>query len=418
MCNFVFAERGLELKKEFQPMPRRDPLPDDLKELLTLCRAGKLFAVQKWIHAVKRYRSPPGNFSTTPFQATVEMGFHSLIEVFLRAGIGQDEMDRGLRRVVSDSRLDLVELFVEYGADLTNVSTDIVIETRDMAILRWFIDRGLDLETGFPIAEMFRNMHREFLGLYLNIADRIPSARMQAAMALCHHAREGNMKWVCLLLWAGADPRMRVPDLDYIPYEGYRTTAVLEAVRNERIEIVRKFKIDPTRDDASALLARCWGHSNPDLVELLLDAGADPNANVGGETPMLALLQNFESSLESDSWRRTPEKALRCIELAAARGGRWNPTEPHEFRGLRTALGRAPRYRAIRLLNQLVNSGVFEQPVFREFMDTARMKQLLAKHAPGVYRLREFAGVVARPRPTRTRKNRTCYTQVAEAGNE
>ena len=27
----------------------RDPLPDDLKELIALCRDGKLFAVQDWI---------------------------------------------------------------------------------------------------------------------------------------------------------------------------------------------------------------------------------------------------------------------------------------------------------------------------------------------------------------------------------
>jgi ankyrin repeat protein len=44
----------------------------------------------------------------------------------------------------------------------------------------------------------------------MDLRDRVPSARRQAAMALRVHAREGNLKWVSLLLWAGADPRLRV----------------------------------------------------------------------------------------------------------------------------------------------------------------------------------------------------------------
>ena len=51
----------------------------------------------------------------------------------------------------------------------------------------------------------------------MGLRDTLPSARLQATMALRLHAREGNLKWVSLLMWAGADPHLSVPDLEYEP---------------------------------------------------------------------------------------------------------------------------------------------------------------------------------------------------------
>ena len=97
----------------------------------------------------------------------------------------------------------------------------------DPAITRWFLNRGLDLEEGFPIARAFQDRHRDFLGIYMDVRDTVPSARMQAAMALRYHVREGNLKWVSLLLWAGADPRLAVPDLERKPAKEFMGTALV-----------------------------------------------------------------------------------------------------------------------------------------------------------------------------------------------
>jgi hypothetical protein len=67
-------------------MPKREKLPDDLKELCSLCRAGKLFAVQQWIREGRPYRMPPGDFATSPICTAIESGFHSLVEVLLQEG--------------------------------------------------------------------------------------------------------------------------------------------------------------------------------------------------------------------------------------------------------------------------------------------------------------------------------------------
>jgi hypothetical protein len=65
---------------------RRETLPDDLKELVALCRAGKLFAVQEWIKQGRRYQLPPGTFTTSPLRVAIDRGFHSLVQVLLEAG--------------------------------------------------------------------------------------------------------------------------------------------------------------------------------------------------------------------------------------------------------------------------------------------------------------------------------------------
>jgi len=118
-------------------MPRfRDPIPDDLKEFVALCRAGKLFAVQQWIADGKRFRMPEGNFTTWPLRVAVETGFHSLVEVLLRAGVHQDEKDYGLSQSLRHSHLDFVELFVTHGANQTSITADDVISTRHPEIIR------------------------------------------------------------------------------------------------------------------------------------------------------------------------------------------------------------------------------------------------------------------------------------------
>ena len=114
-----------------------------------------------------------------------------------------------------DSRnLDIIELLVQYAADARAVNFQTVLWARHPAIMRLFVEHGLDLESNYAIAGAFLWKHREFLGVYLSIRDQIPTAPRQAAMALCDRAASGNLKWVSLLLWAGADPRLPVPPLE------------------------------------------------------------------------------------------------------------------------------------------------------------------------------------------------------------
>lgn len=96
------------------------------------------------------------------------------------------------------------------------------------------------------------------------------------------------------------------------------------------------------------------------------------------------------------------EDALRCIEVLAANGARWRPTDPYRVSCLRRALVKVPAYDAIQHLQRITRGGAIEQAMFQELMRTPRMKEILRQTYPGVIRLREHAGYVG----SRARKNR------------
>jgi len=161
-------------------------------------------------------------------------------------------------------------------------------------------------------------------------------------------------------------------------------------------EIVRKIGIDPKRDNPSRLMSECIVSATPGLVQMLIDAGADPNCGEGERHPMHALIHNFQRSIESEWGSRSPDSALKCIEIAARAGGRWRPTDLAHRRWFRTALGRTSFRSAIGWLTRLVDCGAIEQPFSAEIMRTPKMKSLLMTAAPGAVRLRELAEIKPR----------------------
>lgn len=377
-------------------MPKREKLPDDLKELCALCRAGKLFAVQQWIRAGRRYRMPPGNFATSPIRTAIESGFHSMVEVLLEEdAVDQDEKNDALIKAIDNRNFDLVELLARYGAHVGAVDFDTILWSRHPQIMRWFVANGLDLECEcYPIARAFRFKHREFLGVYMTMRDTVPTVRRQATIALRYHAAEGNIKWVSLLLWAGADPRLAVPrmgdsDVDDDDVE----TALVAAVRRGQLDVVKKIGVDPARDDATALINEYCLWPNPELLEYLIQLGADVRKSAGEDSAMRWAFSSFEWSLDSvfRNDART-EAALRCIEILAAKGARWHPTDRYRVSCFRRDIAKAPAYDAIRHLERIVKSGAIEQPFFQELMRTPRMKEILKQTYPGVIKLREYAG--------------------------
>ena len=48
------------------------------KELLTLCRAGKLYEIEAWV-AAGRSIQVPAELRKTPLYIAVDLGFHSLV---------------------------------------------------------------------------------------------------------------------------------------------------------------------------------------------------------------------------------------------------------------------------------------------------------------------------------------------------
>jgi hypothetical protein len=110
----------------------------DSKELLALCRAGKLYEIDKWIADGKRVDLPVGK-NKTLLQVAVETKFHSLIELIAKHDTSQASKNAALRDAVPLRRLDLVELLAENGAQITSVSFTDVLLTWEPKLIHFFL---------------------------------------------------------------------------------------------------------------------------------------------------------------------------------------------------------------------------------------------------------------------------------------
>jgi ankyrin repeat protein len=192
--------------------PTRAPDYEALAPLLELCKVGRLFDVQTWIRAGKPVNLPSGPGKGTrphlPLEFAIDRGFHSLVQVLLEGGALQEPegyncpMNRALRL----RRFDIVQLLVEHGFDCTEVDLREVFASWDPQIMEYFIDRGADIHQCIPFAFALCNRIRTALGPYKKCRECHPEVGEQGNIALRHHCKEGNLKWISLLLWAGANP--------------------------------------------------------------------------------------------------------------------------------------------------------------------------------------------------------------------
>ncbi len=99
--------------------------------------------------------------------------------------------------------------------------------------------------------------------------------------------RRWKSEWVSLLLWAGADPRLPVPRMDDsdVNKDDFET-ALVAAVRRGQFDVVKKIGIDPARDDVTALINEYCFWPNPELLEFLIELGADARKAAGEENAM------------------------------------------------------------------------------------------------------------------------------------
>jgi hypothetical protein len=186
---------------------------------------------------------------------------HSLVKVLLDGGADINEPRYSpLEHALNKRRLDLVELLFEHGVDIHSVPMTSVFETWQPEIMKWFIDHGADVEKDNPMAYALCSRIGSSLGVLKSYRDRFPSFQEQANIALRYHCKEGNLKWVSLLLWAGADPYAKGPEgFDEPPDLEYEQSALELAAFYGHFEVfnIKTICLDP---------------NSPELKELLLGA--------------------------------------------------------------------------------------------------------------------------------------------------
>jgi hypothetical protein len=183
-------------------------------------------------------------------------------------------------------------------------------------------------------------------------------------------------------------PRIEECDWD----EEETNTALNAAIRYGRVEIVKKIGLDSVRDDVTHLLDQYFIQPKPEIIELLITAGAD----VSNLSPNVidSVFSSFEWSLDTnliENPTRT-EEALRCMEVLGSNGVHWNLPDKYRLFRLRRTLCRLAPYPALSYVQRIANSKIMEQPVFEELMRTPKMRQILEHSYPGVADLRRYAG--------------------------
>ena len=373
------------------------------KELVRLCRTGRLYEVEAWVASGKSL-SVPSALRKTPLQVAVELGFHSLVRLLARYEKDVANLNQALSDSVALRCLDTVSLLLEHGADLKSVPLADVLLTWEPNLIQLFLAGGADVLEGLPFTVAFcakvRTALRPFINFKRAHSEREPQLQEQLERALRHFACEGDLKWVSLLLWAGANPRSTGPSgTDEDDPDSY-VSALEAAAASSHVEILKKLKLNRERDDLSRLLCEASFRQSSDVLVYLLELGARPNDRPNGGSSSLSRCLHFmrfeRIGIHGVAGKRavySVSESLRKIRILAEHGAIWNPENPCEMNSLRRTLLESEPEVSVALFKIFVPNAVCSQDTWKSLFSSARFRQHLEKESWWLTRLklRDFA---------------------------
>lgn len=375
----------------------------EAKDLLRLCKAGRLFDLQDWIASGKSLRLPDES-KTTPVEVALNSGFHSLVELLLQNEENQQLKNRALQRALSLKRLDLIELLVSHGAEITSVPFIDVLYVWDPSIIRYFLDQGADFITDSPFAVAFREKIRTTLRPWRECREKYPDhtaqLQEQADRALRHFCFEGDLRWVSLLMWAGANPRSSGPmfDDDEDDPDGY-ITALDAATYAKDSQILKRLKPDAKSDNLGTLLINAARRGNPSMVEYLLELGARPNdKSNGGSLALDDCLRSFRyeapiNFYQTDYGRRSKaskykvSERLKTVQLLLEQGALWRPDDKQQLTDARRGLFECEPDVTLELIEQMIKHEACSQETLNNLLGTPAIKKHLTPVTRNLARL-------------------------------
>ena len=396
------------------------------KALIALCRAGKLYEIEKWIAvgksldisaAIKRGRQ------RSLLEIAVETGIHSLVQLIAKNEAGQSAKDAALVAAVPSCRLDLVELLLASGADIKSVPFVDVLLTWEPRLIQFFLDHGADPVAERPFAEAFRAKVRTALRPFIEYRqahpELAPQLQEQLDCALRHFCGEGDLKWVNLLMWAGGNPRSRGPCLgkEYTEDPECYTSGLEEACHTESPDVLRRLKPDPNQDDLSRLLYCAAISNRRTIMEYLLDIGTNPNDQDNGGSSALdtALWRLSFARLSSSNVKLLSSKsqlwrALDCVRVLLEHGAIWNPDQ-YNLNSLRRTLLECEPDVTIELLQMFRKHSTCPAERVHRLLGTPRMEEHLKLQADALLRL----GIHLGARLNTSRNRRTSRSQLSRS---
>jgi ankyrin repeat protein len=398
---------------------------EEIKPLIDLCKAGKLFEVQEWIASGKPVNPPPsvsGYRRKSPLEIAMDLGFHSLVKVLLEGGADiKEPRYNPLQHALWNKRLDLLKLLVNHGVDYHSMPMQEVFDTWEPDIMRWFIEHGADVETDNPLAYALCNRIKTALGILKTNKDRFPSFQDQANIALRHHCKEGNLKWVSLMLWAGADPYAGGPDSwheDPDPESDQNALELAAAYRHFDVFDLKQVRLDPGKPELKDLLFEACYAKKSDFLEKLLAKGFKPVEYENQGTPLIqSLLSGMSWHFDVDSWDlwredRTSKRDLdtdrarekiKMIHMLVKHGAKWLPNDRSEISDARRSLLKMKPDYTVEFIWIMSKYKACRREDIEELVRTPSIRSLIAQHRPRIdelLRCFEADAVVANQDPS------------------
>jgi ankyrin repeat protein len=376
---------------------------DRAKELIRLCRAGRLYDIDRWIvegNSLDISAEKKRGRQRSLLEVAIDTGFHSLVELVVKNEPTQLAKDAALGLAVASRRLDLVELLLANGADIKSVPLADVFLTWEPEMIRYFLDHGADPVDGRPFAETFGAKVRTVLRPFVDYKRAHPELAVQLQeqvdCALRHFCFEGDLKWISLLMWAGADPRSRGPNLEkeYTEDPECYTSGLEEACHSENLDVLKKLKPDVSRNNLTELLhsAAIWVRSA--TLKYLLGIGANPNDKAnGGSSALDAAFRNL-SFIRIGAYgpdrlhsKYDAQRVLDCVRELLSHGAVWSPDRAYGLTSLRRALLECQPDVTIELLDLLRKHSACPAETVHRLLGTPRIKEHLISEANSLLRL-------------------------------
>jgi hypothetical protein len=261
-------------------LPVRPPSPDvsGIVELIRLCREGRIYEVERWIREGRPlqaidYRSGARSHRLdSPLRVAIETRQYDLGRLLLCNGFLPDSEPESLLDLVVRSRAkDFLDLLLAWGADPKRVLPDTVLDTYDLTLMERFWEHGVDYTREHVLARYLsrETKNKPAYGWARRHRDD-PRVARELAMALGEALIEDHEKAALLLIWAGADPHLKVPDLHSSEDEEkdpeLQVSGVEWCVTFGRGRLLPRLKPDPQFDDIDRLWASVSDPASMDVL--------------------------------------------------------------------------------------------------------------------------------------------------------
>jgi hypothetical protein len=284
------------------------------KELLRLCRLGKLYEVEAWISTGKSTQVPKV-LKKAPLRTAIDIGFHSLVQLLA---------------------------VHENNPAVLNDALGLAVELRSVELAQLLLNNGAEIR-GIPLISVLRSWDPVMIQLFLDVR------------------------------------------LDEVDDPECQVTAFQEAASGHQLQILKRLKPDPERDDLADLLFYACAFPKTDVIQYLLEIGAKVNDKENGGSSALDQCLGFMHldganrrvvTGKRSTWdvRRTME----AISTLTQHGAVWHPDDMNSVNWVRKTLLESEPEVAIKLLKVLRSNNACPKDTLKELLSSPRLREHIA----------------------------------------